>query len=164
MSDRPVANAPRRIARQSLVVAAITSTLLGAVAAQAQHAPAAPAPPDVATSGAPFATSLQIASPGPQAEANGLSYHFVLTWSPRPGAGSYRVFMWTDAARTWYRISQTSGTSVDAHAFKSGCTAFMIVAFTDANAPGSSMTGLEASNVLRFPLSQQPMLCPAQHP
>lgn len=112
----------------------------------------------------PFATSLQIASPGPQAESNGLSYRFTLTWSARAGAGAYRVFMWTDAARTWYRIAQTTGTTTDAHAFRSGCTAFMVIAFADVNAPGSSMTGLEASNVLRFPLSQQPSVCPMQHP
>ena len=147
-----------------LVVSLLLATAAGTRAARAQHiAPTSPAP-DVGTAGQPFATSLQIASPGPQAEANGLSYRFTLTWSTRAGAGAYRVFMWTDAARTWYRITQTTSTTADAHAFRSGCTAFMVIAFADANAPGSSMTGLEASNVLRFPLSQQPNLCPMQHP
>lgn len=118
----------------------------------------------LAPDGPPFAASLQIAAPGPQPETNGLSYRFTLTWSARAGAGVYRVFAWTDAARTWYRLSQTTSTSADAHAFKSGCTAFMVIAFADTHAPDASMTGLEASNVVRFPLSQQPNLCPAQHP
>lgn len=111
-----------------------------------------------------FANSLAIAQPGPRAESDGLTYDFTLSWAPRAGATAYRVFMWTDAARTWYRIAQTTGTTTDTHAFKSGCTAFMVIAFADANAPGGSMTGLEASNVLRFPLSQQPSVCPIQHP
>lgn len=151
--------------RRPLAVWLLLSIALGARTARAQHAALAAPAPDVGTTAAqPFAASLQIGSPGPQAEANGLSYRFTLTWSARAGAGAYRVFMWTDAARTWYRISQTTSTATDAHAFKSGCTAFMVIAFADANAPGSSMTGLEASNVLRFPLSQQPSLCPMQHP
>jgi hypothetical protein len=150
-----------------LLMSLVLATAAGARAAQAQHVAPALDPglaPDGTSSDQPFATSLQIASPGPQAEANGLSYRFTLTWSARAGAGAYRVFMWTDAARTWYRIAQTTGTTTDAHAFRSGCTAFMVIAFADTNAPGSSMTGLEASNVLRFPLSQQPSVCPMQHP
>lgn len=147
-----------------LVVLLLLSTAVGTRTARAQHVAATPAPDVGASTAQPFATSLQIASPGPQAEANGLSYRFTLTWSARAGAGDYRVFMWTDAARTWYRISETTGTTTDAHAFRSGCTAFMVIAFADASAPGSSTTGLEASNVLRFPLSQQPTLCPMRHP
>lgn len=147
-----------------LLVALLLSIAVGARTTRAQHVAPAVLQPDVRATDQPFATSLQIASPGPQAEANGLSYRFTLTWSARAGAGAYRVFMWTDAARTWYRISQTTGTTADAHAFKSGCTAFMVIAFADTNTPDASMTGLEATGVLRFPLSQQPTLCPTQHP
>lgn len=112
----------------------------------------------------PFASSLQIAPPGPQPDGDRLNYRFKLLWTARPGAGAYRVLMWTDAARSWYRITQTSDTTVDAHAFRSGCSAFVVIALADPHATGEGTAGLESSNLLRFPLSVNPSLCPTQFP
>lgn len=163
------------VLRAIAVVLSISTIMVTAAHAQgsslavAPQVSAAPAPATTRAAGAvpnpsAFATSLQIAPPGPQLEAHGLTFHFTLTWSARPGATAYRVFMWTDAARTWYKVTQTTGTSADAHAFRSGCTAFLVLAFANANAPAHSLTGLDATNVVRFPLSQRPDLCPARHP
>ena len=110
----------------------------------------------------PFASSLQIAPPGPHAEADGMSYRMTLVWGTRPGAAAYRVFMWTDAVRAWYRTAQVTTTRVDVHAFKSGCTAFIVVAVADPNSGGNALLGLETTNVVRFPLSARPELCPAK--
>lgn len=126
--------------------------------------PATVATPDKVTRGeaSPFATSLAIAPPGPRAGGDGLSYSFVLTWLPRAGATAYRVFAWTDAARTWYRVAQTAGTSAEAHAFRSGCSAFVVVAVANAELPGTGMAGIDTTNLVRFPLSVQPALCPGR--
>lgn len=117
---------------------------------------------DSASADVPFAQSLQIALPGPRAEADGMSYRMTLTWSTRPGAATYRVFMWTDAVRAWYRTAQTPTPRVDVHAFRSGCTAFIVVAVADPNSDGNALLGLETTNIVRFPLSARPELCPAK--
>jgi hypothetical protein len=145
-----------------LAAGLVTSVAFGVRSAQAQRASATLLPPNVDAIAPSFTSSLRIATPGPQAEPNGLSYRFVLTWSARPGAAGYRVLMWTDAARTWYKVSQTTTTSAEAHAFRSGCTAFVVVAVADMNARGSVLAGLDLTNVVRFPLSARPDLCPAQ--
>lgn len=109
-----------------------------------------------------FATSLQIAAPGARAEPDGMSYRLTLEWTPRAGAAGYRVFTWTDAARAWYRADQTSTTRADMRAFKSGCTAFVVVAVADMSANPKSLVGVDTTNVVRFPLSTQQALCPAK--
>ena len=109
-----------------------------------------------------FANSLAIAQPGPRAESDGLTYGFTLSWSPRAGATAYRVFMWTDAARAWYRTAQGSATRAAVHAFKSGCTAFVVVAISDPATSDKQPAGLDTTNVLRFPLSERPELCPTK--
>lgn len=110
----------------------------------------------------PFGTSLQIVAPGPRGEPDGLSYRLTLGWSPRAGAMGYRVFTWTDAARAWYRAAQTSGQRAEMRAFRSGCTAFVVVAVTDTSASPKSLAGLDTTNVVRFPLSTRQELCPAR--
>ena len=108
----------------------------------------------------PFARSLQIAPPGPRVGADGLDYTLTLAWSARPGAAAYRVFMWTDAVRSWYRVTQTSATTADARAFRSGCTVFVVVAVADVSASTNALAGIDTSNVVRFPLSANQKLCP----
>jgi hypothetical protein len=72
--------------------------------------------------------------------------------------------MWTDAVRGWYKVSQTAVTTANVRAFKSGCTAFVVVAVTAAQSAGNAMSGVDTSNVVRFPLSTKPSLCPAGKP
>lgn len=162
---------PVSIRATCAVVCALASALAFARAgaqraAMTRDLPVAPvSPAHVAgdsTADVPFASSLQIVPPGPHAEADHMSYRMTLTWGTRPGAAAYRVFMWTDAVRAWYRTAQVPTTRVDVHAFKSGCTAFIVVAVADPNAGGNALLGLETTNVVRFPLSARPELCPVK--
>jgi hypothetical protein len=163
--SRSVGAAARAALASGLVLAPGAAHVDAQRAALAQRAPIA-APTRVAHDSIavapPFATSLQIVAPGPQAEADGMSYRMTLTWSARPGATAYRVFTWTDAVRAWYRTAQATTTHIDVHAFKSGCTAFIVVAVADPSAGGNTLMGLETTNVLRFPLSAHPELCPVK--
>ena len=117
---------------------------------------------DASRASSPFATSLQIVAPGPRAEPDGMSYRLTLAWSSRAGAAGYRVFTWTDAARAWYRGTQTSATRADVRAFRSGCTAFVVVAVTDTGTNLKSFAGLDTTNVVHFPLSTRRELCPTR--
>jgi len=155
-------------ARTALVRGALLTAVAGVLAPAFTDAQMADTGPAVTMRAAlptfapAFANSLAIAQPGPRAESDGLTYGFTLSWSPRAGATAYRVFTWTDAASAWYRTAEGSATRAAVHAFKSGCTAFVVVAISDPATSDKRLAGLDTTNVLRFPLSERPALCPTK--
>lgn len=104
----------------------------------------------------PFASSLHIVQPGPRVERAGLAYSLTLKWTSRSGANAYRVLAWTDAAGSWYRMARTSETAAPVHAYRSGCTEFVVVAIKDS---GGTEATLDTTNAVRFPLSTNRSLC-----
>lgn len=116
--------------------------------------------PTLAFAATAFSTSLQIAAPGPRADRAGLTYSLALRWAPRVGAAGYRTFMWTDAVGAWYPVAQGTRTTDSIRAFRSGCTAFVVIALPLAPSRPKSMIGIDTTNIVRFPLSAQPALCP----
>jgi hypothetical protein len=162
--------------RGRIATSIVTALMLVSAAAAAQNAthPATPSRKPAVDPGAnrtvptPFSTSLQIMPPGPQAEPEGLNYTLRLGWSARNGAAEYRVLTWTDAARMWYVIARTAATHADVHAFRSGCTEFTVIAVGDTSAGAHTAPGerasayLDTTNVLRFPFSEKPQICPFQ--
>lgn len=107
-----------------------------------------------------FRSSLRVAEPGTQQGPDGLTFMLTLAWAARPTADSYRTFMWTDAVGGWYRVTEGTSTTTAVGAFRSGCTAFIVIALPATPSSRNSMVGLDTTNVIRFPLSARPELCP----